>query len=1213
VRVVGHVYYSEGQRRAAEPGHKQKSEAYRLMSVETKIRGPEGMRTVKGLIDSGSANSFVSRLTAKELGLEPTAPPSAQYAALNGQALLVTGRGDVGVEVTDSFGKSRGGIATLQHGDIHGYQVILGMDWLQTANPSMDFAAKTVKWRSRKGRRRQNVRTEWIEAFEADVKDPNTLTFAMAVQIVDDLRKGAPDSIPSQYADFIDVFSEQEASKLPEHGRHDLAIELTAGSQPPWGPLYPLSQAELAVLREYIAKMLEKGYIRPSKSPAGAPILFAKKKDGTLRLCVDYRALNALTIKNRHPLPLIQESLDQLSEGKRFTKLDMRDAYHRVRIREGDEWKTAFRTRYGHYEYTVMPFGLANAPATFQGYMNHALSDLIDRICVVYLDDVLIYSRTDQEHEGHVRTVLERLRRHSLYAKLSKCEFHKDSIDFLGFVIGKDGVSMEPERVTAIQDWPIPQSIRDIRVFIGFANYYRRFIQGFSRLAAPLNKYTEGVKSTARRKDETRHLGLSPEATQAFDNLKQAFITAPILHHFDPERPIRVETDASGYAISGIVSQPHDVDGKTQWFPVGYFSKKMVAAEKNYDTHDTELLAIVASFKHFRYYLEGARHQVEVLTDHENLQWFMSTKTLSRRQVRWAEWMAAFDIRVTHRPGKANGAADALSRRPDMEDRDHSGRWNNAEDASGPLRRLQAQLSLDGPSSAQVVAAAQPVTLTEQIQAAGPTDKLWGTVSAALSSGVPQFWAMQWEMHDNVAWFRGRAYVPEGPTRIAILQECHDDPLSGHFGFARTLELAQRNFYWPRLRRYVKDYVRTCHACGRSKPRKHAPYGMLHPEAPPEGPWEDITLDFITDLPPSRFLGQVYDSILVVVDRYTKMAHYVPCRKDITADTLAEVFMRDVCRLHGQPKSITSDRGPILTSKFWSTLCYYLGTRRKLSTAFHPQTDGQTERQNQTLEQYLRTYANFEQDNWARLLCTAEFAYNDTVHASTGVSPFQANQLRDPRRPEWPRMPQESGASAKAVELADKLLAAQKQMRERLAKVKQDQARYYNRRHTDMSYAVGDDVYLSAKNIRSIRPSKKLDHKYLGPYKVIKVVNDVAYTLDLPEGMNIHPTFHISLLEKAEHAAVEDRKQQSPQRYSAGEDNEYVVRAIRGQKVDEVGNYSYLVSWEGYESEEDSWELAVNISPAALRAYRRRIEQQSTPAGPSVQLPRRRGRPKGRR
>ena len=672
--------------------------------MDLRLFGPGGDRIAKALIDCGADGNFVSRMLAKELQIEPTETAGTQYATLNGQRLFVAGQSRSRFKVCDSKGQERGCVADLVHGDIHGYDIVLGMPWLEQWNPAVDFVEKTIQWGSQKRRKRRNVATIGPVGFSGCLKDTTTQSFALSVRLVEqtgpeDARmvasagevtsaeSGVPEALQRHLDTYSQVFSEEEAAELADHGPHDLAIDLVDGAQAPWGPLYPLSQAELAVLQEYLRSNMQKGYIRPSKSPAGAPILFAKKKDGTLRLCVDYRALNALTVKNRHPLPLIQESLDQLTTGRYFSKLDMRDAYHRVRIKPGDEWKTAFRTRYGHFEYTVMPFGLSNAPASFQSYINNALAGLLDHICVVYLDDILIYSQTEEEHIEHIRLVLERLRIHKLYAKRSKCEFLRDSVDFLGFVIGREGVSVEPDRIRSIQEWPLPASVRDIRVFIGFANYYRRFIKGFSRVTAPLNRYTEGKKA-GKRREEAARITLSAEAIHAFKSLQALFQTAPVLRHFDPELPIRVQTDASGYAVSGVLSQPYEFDGKLQWYPVAFFSKKMTGAERNYDTYDGELLAVVATFKHFRHYLEGAQHQVELLTDHANLQWFMTTKALTRRQVRWAEWLSIFDFRIHHTPGKDNGAADALSRRPDYEEELHSGRWNSEGDAAPSLAFL---------------------------------------------------------------------------------------------------------------------------------------------------------------------------------------------------------------------------------------------------------------------------------------------------------------------------------------------------------------------------------------------------------------------------------------------------------------------------------------------------------------------------------------------
>jgi len=466
------------------------------------------------------------------------------------------------------------------------------------------------------------------------------------------ITSGKPSEIPDCYKDLAQVFSETEPTKLPPHRGHlDHHIHLEEGAKPVYGPIYNLSELELKVLKSYLAEKMKMGFIRPSTSPFGSPVLFDKKPNGSLRLCVDYRALNRVTIKNRYPLPLMTEIMDRIKGATEFTRLDVRDAFNRLRVAEGDEAKTAFRTRYGHYEYLVMPFGLCNAPATFQAYINDALRDYLDEFCIAYMDDILVYTNgSHEEHVEHVRKVLQRLQEHELYVKLEKCEFSVQRTNFLGFIISPEGVEMDPARIATIIDWPVPKSVHDIQVFLGFANFYRRFIEGYSRVVLPM---------TNLLRKSSKFLWTS-QAQEAFDKLKKSYTTAPILKHFDPDLPITLHADSSGAAISGIISQPHD----GVLHPVAFWSRKCIPAECNYDIHDREMLAIVESMKHWRHYLEGAKYPIQIRSDHKNLETFMTTKMLNRRQARWAEFLANYDFVLVHIKGTKN-PADGPSRRPD--------------------------------------------------------------------------------------------------------------------------------------------------------------------------------------------------------------------------------------------------------------------------------------------------------------------------------------------------------------------------------------------------------------------------------------------------------------------------------------------------------------------------------------------------------------------
>jgi hypothetical protein len=441
---------------------------------------------------------------------------------------------------------------------------------------------------------------------------------------------------------------------MPPHQTYDHTIDLEPGAKAPWGPIYNLSELELTTLRESLDDLLDKGFIRASSSPAGAPVLFSKKKDSALRLCVDFCGLNRITIKNRYPIPLVNNIMDRLHNAKVFSKIDLRAGYHNVRIREGDEWKTAFHTCYGSFEYLVMPFGLTNAPATFQRFMNDIFADMVDLFVVVYLDDILIFSDNIDEHRDHVRRVLQCLRDNNLHARPDKSEFHCDSIEYLGFIVSPAGISMDPSKIEVILSWPALKTVKETQSFLGFANFYRHFIYNYSKIARPLNSLTR--KNTA--------FVWTKRCQEAFDTLKSAFTSAPILAHYDPDNPIIVETDGSEYAIAGILSQINQQTGLLH--PIAFYSCSMQPEELNYDISNKELLAIHEAFKQWRPYLEGARHTILVLTDHNNLQSFAMTKQLSRRQARWSEYMSSFDFVVKYHPGRLGTKPDALTRRPDV-------------------------------------------------------------------------------------------------------------------------------------------------------------------------------------------------------------------------------------------------------------------------------------------------------------------------------------------------------------------------------------------------------------------------------------------------------------------------------------------------------------------------------------------------------------------
>ncbi|XP_044715208.1 reverse transcriptase (RNA-dependent DNA polymerase) domain-containing protein [Hirsutella rhossiliensis] len=461
---------------------------------------------------------------------------------------------------------------------------------------------------------------------------------------------------PARLAKITDADIEKFMKGKPERTADDRSwdhkIELLTGKEPPYQKTRPMNPQELKVIRKWLDDNLSKGFIRESRARCAAPLLLAAKPGGGVRICQDYRGLNNITIKNRYPLPLIRETLDALCNAKVYTKLDIIAAFNKIRIAEGDIWKTAFITRFGLFETLVMPFGLCNAPATFQNYINHTLFDLLDKFCTAYLDDILIYSTDKKQHREHVREVVTRLRDAGLQIDIDKCEFETTRTKYLGLIVTPGGVEMDPDKVSTILNWKPPTALRDLQRFLGFANFYRRFIRDFSKITRPLNDL---LKKSTIWSWEVEH-------QTAFDRLKAAFSVAPVLALYDYNRKTVLETDASDWASGGVLSQ-YDDEGVLR--PVAYFSSKHSAQECNYEIYDKELLAIIKALEEWRPELQGTQEPFEVITDHKNLEYFTTTKALNQRQVRWSEFLSGFNFRIVYRPGTKAVRPDALSRKPE--------------------------------------------------------------------------------------------------------------------------------------------------------------------------------------------------------------------------------------------------------------------------------------------------------------------------------------------------------------------------------------------------------------------------------------------------------------------------------------------------------------------------------------------------------------------
>jgi hypothetical protein len=436
--------------------------------------------------------------------------------------------------------------------------------------------------------------------------------------------------------EFSDVFPEELPERIPPT-REQAKLHIdTSDATPIMGPTYRMSPKELDCLKSQLEDLVDKKMIRPSASAWSSPVLFVRKKDGTLRMCVDYRALNAVTKRNSYPLPRLDESFDMLGRATIFTKIDLKSGYWQVRVEPKDIHKTAFNTRYGQYEFLVMPFGLKNAPSAFQALMNEIFRPYLDDFVIVYLDDILIFSKTEQEHRGHVRIVLETLRQHKLYGNAAKSEFGLSELEYVGHIVSNHGIKVDPKKVAGIKEWPQPETVTAVRSFIGMTSYYRRFIQNFAHIASPLNELTSGNKSKGEK------IEWNNACEEAFQTLKSEMINAPILRVYDPTRPVVIETDASQFAIGAALLQSNEKENILR--PVAYFSRKLKKAERNYAANERELLAIVKALREWRCYVEGI--PITIHTDHKSLTYAQNKKDIPPRLHGWLEELQHFDFKI---------------------------------------------------------------------------------------------------------------------------------------------------------------------------------------------------------------------------------------------------------------------------------------------------------------------------------------------------------------------------------------------------------------------------------------------------------------------------------------------------------------------------------------------------------------------------------------
>ncbi|KAA0036879.1 ty3-gypsy retrotransposon protein [Cucumis melo var. makuwa] len=978
------------------------------------------------LFDSGSSHSFISSafVLHARLEVEPlhhvlsVSTPSGEcmLSKEKVKACQIEIAGHV-IEVT---------LLVL---DMLDFDVILGMDWLAANHASIDCSRKEVafnppsmanfKFKGEGSRSMPQV----ISTIRAS-KLLSQGTWGILASVVDTREVDVSLSSEPVVRDYPDVFPE-ELPGLHPHREVEFAIELEPGTVPISRAPYRMAPAELKELKVQLQELLDKGFIRSSVSPWGAPVLFVKKKDGSMRLCIDYRELNKL-------------------------------GYHQLRIKDGDVPKTAFRSRYGHYEFIVMSFGLTNAPVVFMDLMNRVFREFLDTFVIVFIDDILIYSKTEAEHEEYLRMVLQTLRDNKLYAKFSKCEFWLKQVSFLGHVVSKDGVSVDPAKIEAVTGWTRPSTVSEVRSFLGLAGYYRWFVENFSRIGTPLTQLTrKGAPFVWRKACE-----------DSFQNLKQKLVTAPVLTVPDGSGSFVIYSDASKKGLGCVLMQ----QGKV----VAYASRQLKSHEQNYPTHDLELAAVVFALKIWRHYLYG----------------------------------------------KANVVADALSRKVS-----HSAALITRQ-VSLHQDLEQAEIAvLVGAVTIQLAQLTVQPTLRQRIIDAQSNDPYLVEKRGLAEAGQ----VVEFSISSNGGLlFERRLCVPsDSAVKTELLSEAHSSPFSMHPGSTKMYQDLKR--------------VKT--------PRQK-PAGLLQPLSIPEWKWENVSMDFIKGLP--RTL-RGFTVIWVVVDRLTKSAHFVPDKSTYTSRKWAQLYMSEIVRLHGVPVSIVSDRDARFTSKFWKDLQTAMGTRLDFSTAFHPQTDGQTERLNQVLEDMLRACALEFPGSWDSHLHLMEFAYNNNYQATIGMAPFEALYGKCCRSPVcWGEMGEQRLMS--------------------------------HVRRKDLEFEVGDKVFLKVAPMRGVLRFErrgKLSPRFVGPFKILERIGPVAYCLALPPSLStVHDVFHVSMLRKyvpdPSHVVDYEPLEIDENLSYTEQPVEVLAREVKTLRNKEIPLVKVL--WRNHRVEEATWEREDDMS-----------------------------------
>jgi hypothetical protein len=1028
----------------------------------TVLSGLLNNRPAKFLIDSGSTHDHIAEKFVSDTDTAVSEIPTKAVSLADGSIKKCN---QVAKYIPVAIGKFRDQV-TFRVLPLQNYDAILGRPWLFRHNPRIDWRENTVELNSENGMVLlkttakpcvQSLFDPFADTEQQEIEELFLIGICAVNEIVSDtpIRKPIKDLIQKHASLF-----EEKLAALPPKRSVEHAIDLIPGASPIAKPGFRMSPKELDSLKAELDDQLDKGFIRPSQSPWAAPVLFAKKKDGSLRLCIDYRGLNSVTVKNRYPPPRTDELFDRLQGATVFSKLDLTNGYYQIRVKQGDIPKTAFRTRYGNFEYLVMPFGLTNAPATFQATMNDIFKSLLDQFVVVYLDDILVFSKNEDEHVEHLSEVLTVLAKNKFQVKLSKCQFLCDSIVFLGHIVSAQGIHVDPEKTIAIENWPAPTNLRQLQSFLGLVGYYRKFINNFAGICRCLFNLLQ--------KDTKFQWG--PHEEHAFSHLKRRITSAPILKLPDFGKKFYVTTDASGSSIGGFLSQEYD----EQLLPIAFESRSLSAPEKNYAVHELEALAIIYCFKKWRCYLEGS--QTVVKTDHKSLKHLLTQPQLSRRMARWVEYLAQFNFEIEYLAGKENVVADALSRLAVINEEDASALKDWPEDLIPVLAGGEYPKELKKDE-------------VERLEKERSNFSYDGEKLFRLIDGQPV------------------PYV-SFEFRADLVNRYHKT--QGHLGLSGLYEIFSSRFWWPGLKGDIRKWLKYCSSCQLSSTPHYTNNEQLHPLSTKYiEPFSRWGIDFIGPLPLTPRKNKY---IITAVDYCTKwpIARAV---EDCSAEAAARFLEQEIISQFGMPEEIVSDRGAAFSSAILKNFLNNFRVKHLMTSAYHPRTNGAVERLNGEIGRTLRKYCIHDKTLWDEYIAQTMLALRIRLHSSTGYSPFYLVYGRNARIPGDVTIPnledEERDHVGNRLNQLERVSQITKNAKEKLELTRQKMKNSFDKSVKPLDLKTGDYVLLRNEAV------KKLEPHWFGPYEIIETHLNGTVALQDTKGRKLQSRIHKNRLKLA--------------------------------------------------------------------------------------------------